>query len=179
MHNDDSIDEETGDAKKPEIISFYNCTKGAVDVVDEMAANYSTARKTNRWPLVIFYSILNVAAINARIVLLSNKNPAVVYRNRRRFIKDLAFSLIRDYANKRMDNSSLSHELRAEIEKNCCNAFEEPPKKKPKTVTKGRCKFCPRNKDLKTTVTCNLCINFVCKEHIISVCRNCIQENKM
>ena len=77
-----------------------------------------------------------------------------------------------------MDNSSLAHELRAEIEKKTV-ATEEPPKKKLKTVSKGRWKFCHRNKDLKTTVTCNLCINFVCKEHIISVCRNCIQENKM
>ena len=37
MH-DDNIDKEMGDAKNPEIISFYNCTKG---VVDEMAVNYS------------------------------------------------------------------------------------------------------------------------------------------
>ena len=116
MHSDDSIDEETGNAKKPKIISIYNCTKGVEDVADEMAANYSTARNTNRRPLIIFYSILNVAAINARIVLLSNKNPAVVYRNRRRFVKDHAFSLISDYANKRMDYSSLAHELRADID---------------------------------------------------------------
>ncbi|GBM10957.1 hypothetical protein AVEN_171439-1 [Araneus ventricosus] len=117
MHNDDTIDEEKGDAKKTELISFYYCKKGAVDVVDDMAAHYSTARKKNRWPFVTFYSIRNVAAINAGIVLLSHKNPPNVYRSRRRSIKDIAFSLISDYANKRMNNPSLTHELRVEIEK--------------------------------------------------------------
>lgn len=179
MHNDDAIDKETGDAKKPEIITFYNQTKGAVDVVDEMAANYSTARKTNRWPLVIFYSILNVASINSRIVLLSNKNPPILYRNRRRFIKDLALSLISDYANKRMDNPNLSHELRMQIKKNRCPVVGEPPNKKSKTVSKGRCKFCPRNKDIKTTGTCSFCTDFICKEHLVTVCKPCLREKNM
>ena len=147
MHKDDTIDEETGNAKKPEIIFFYNCTKGAVDVAVEIAANCSTTRKTKRWPLFIFYFILNVAVINARIVFICKKNPAVVHRYRRRFFKDLAFSLIRDYANKQMDNSKLAHELRAESEKkNGCNAFEELPKKKPKTVSKVGVSFVPENR---------------------------------
>lgn len=48
MHHDDAIDGETGDFKKPEIVTFYNLTKGAVDVVDEMSASYSTSRISNR-----------------------------------------------------------------------------------------------------------------------------------
>lgn len=36
LHNDDSIDEITGDEFKPEIITFYNLTKGGVDFVDGM-----------------------------------------------------------------------------------------------------------------------------------------------
>ncbi|GFW06329.1 hypothetical protein TNCV_38031 [Trichonephila clavipes] len=40
MHNDGAIDLATGDLRKPEI-SFYNLTKRAVDVVDEMIATYS------------------------------------------------------------------------------------------------------------------------------------------
>ncbi|KFM65393.1 PiggyBac transposable element-derived protein 4, partial [Stegodyphus mimosarum] len=49
MHRDDAIDE-SDDMKKPDIIHFYNATKGGVDKVDEMSSLYSTARKTNRWP---------------------------------------------------------------------------------------------------------------------------------
>ena len=43
INNDNEIDLATGELKKPEIIIFYNMTKGTVDVVDEMAATYSTA----------------------------------------------------------------------------------------------------------------------------------------
>ncbi|GBN76884.1 hypothetical protein AVEN_128783-1 [Araneus ventricosus] len=40
------------------------------------------------------------------------------------------FSLISDYANKRMDDPCLAHELRIEVEKKLLSAVEEPPKKK-------------------------------------------------
>nr|QPD02190.1 PiggyBac2 [Dichotomius schiffleri] len=60
MHNSKTIDPDSGDAKKPEIITFYNTTKGGVDVVDEMCSTYSTARKTNRWPLTAFFHLLDV-----------------------------------------------------------------------------------------------------------------------
>lgn len=36
LHHDDNIDEDTGDKRKPEMITFYNSTKAGVDVVDEM-----------------------------------------------------------------------------------------------------------------------------------------------
>ncbi|KAJ4431798.1 hypothetical protein ANN_20403 [Periplaneta americana] len=36
MHYDDAIDPDTREEKKPEIIMFYNATKGGIDVVDEL-----------------------------------------------------------------------------------------------------------------------------------------------
>lgn len=44
----------TGDLKKPKIITFYNLTKGAVDV-DEMTTTYTIARKSNHWHMVTFF----------------------------------------------------------------------------------------------------------------------------
>ncbi|KAJ8946433.1 hypothetical protein NQ318_014419 [Aromia moschata] len=44
LHDDDSVDE-SGD-KLPEIISFYNLTKGGVDTVDELSANYNVSRNS-------------------------------------------------------------------------------------------------------------------------------------
>ncbi|XP_035213239.1 uncharacterized protein LOC118187142 [Stegodyphus dumicola] len=101
MHSGDQIDESTGESKKPEIITLYNMTKGAVDVVDEMAAAYSTARVARRWPMVIFFSVLNVAAINARIILLSKKEPPTEYHTRRTFLKALGMQLIENVQNER------------------------------------------------------------------------------
>ena len=39
MHNDDNIDELTGDEKSPEMIACYNKTKGGVDVVDKLCTS--------------------------------------------------------------------------------------------------------------------------------------------
>ena len=54
MHHDDKIDPESGDIKKPEIITFYNSTKGGVDMVDQMAGEYVTLRNSRRWSLTVF-----------------------------------------------------------------------------------------------------------------------------
>ena len=39
--NADRIDESTKDKRKPNIITFYNKTKGGVDKVDELKSTYS------------------------------------------------------------------------------------------------------------------------------------------
>lgn len=49
--------------KKPEIILHYNDTKSGVDVVDKLCASYNVARATRKWPMVIFYHLLNTAGI--------------------------------------------------------------------------------------------------------------------
>ncbi|KFM71767.1 PiggyBac transposable element-derived protein 4, partial [Stegodyphus mimosarum] len=101
MHTDDKIDETTMELKKPDIITFYNLTKGAVDVVDEMAAAYTTARISNRWPMVILFSLLNVTAINARILLMFIKNPPTQFKNRRFFLKTLGLVLSEQHRNRK------------------------------------------------------------------------------
>ncbi|GBP53388.1 PiggyBac transposable element-derived protein 1 [Eumeta japonica] len=60
MHNDAKVDVET---QKPDLILSYNETKGGVDVVDRLCANYNCARATKRWPMVIFYAMLNAKAM--------------------------------------------------------------------------------------------------------------------
>lgn len=64
LHHDDMIDAET---KKPEMIIDYIGTKGGVDRLDKMCAAYDCARNTRRWPMVIFYSLLNIAGINSMV----------------------------------------------------------------------------------------------------------------
>ncbi|KAJ8876655.1 hypothetical protein PR048_021102 [Dryococelus australis] len=48
----------------PEIIEFYNATKGDVDCFDKLCHTYSVSRKTRRWPLCIFYGLQNAVGIN-------------------------------------------------------------------------------------------------------------------
>ncbi|KAJ8931329.1 hypothetical protein NQ314_015767 [Rhamnusium bicolor] len=40
LHHDDNIDKKTKDQNKPEIITFYNSTKGGVDMVDQPCSRY-------------------------------------------------------------------------------------------------------------------------------------------
>ncbi|KRZ41382.1 hypothetical protein T4C_6009, partial [Trichinella pseudospiralis] len=73
MHNDNQVSD--GKGSKPDIILHYNNTKGGVDNLDKMASTYSCQRMTARWPLVIFYNIIDVSAYNA-YVLWTVKHPA-------------------------------------------------------------------------------------------------------
>lgn len=51
---------------------FYNSTKDAVDTVNQMCSNICTNRKTKRWPMCVFYNILNLCAIYAYSIYVSN-----------------------------------------------------------------------------------------------------------
>lgn len=53
---------------KPEIIHYYDSTKGGVETFDQMCALYSTSRKNKQWPLAVFYDLLNTAVINASVL---------------------------------------------------------------------------------------------------------------
>lgn len=53
---------------KPEMIMFYNQTKGGVDTFDQICSNMSCSRKTNRWPMTMLYGILNMAFVNSYVI---------------------------------------------------------------------------------------------------------------
>ena len=71
MHNEDNV---SGPKSKPEIIHYYNKTKGCVDNMDKMLKHYSTKRRTLRWPLALFYNMLDVACLSTYIIYKEN-NP--------------------------------------------------------------------------------------------------------
>ena len=54
--------------KKPQMILDYNSTKGAVDTLDQLVTTYTCKRKTKRWPMIVFYNILEISAYNALIL---------------------------------------------------------------------------------------------------------------
>lgn len=65
MHHNDSTHLKTGEKIKPEIVTFYNETKGGVDVVDNNSASHTCARNTTRWSMSTFQNILNITGINS------------------------------------------------------------------------------------------------------------------
>ena len=72
--------------KLPESVVYYNHTKSGVDNIDQMARLYTTKVASRRWPLQVFYNILDFAAINAKIVY--NETNGTKF-SRRKFILKL------------------------------------------------------------------------------------------
>ena len=66
VNHDDTIDED--EPHLPEIIQLYNLTKGGVDTLNKKLKHYSTKRKINRWPMTVFFNILDVCAFGSFII---------------------------------------------------------------------------------------------------------------
>ncbi|KAJ8887860.1 hypothetical protein PR048_014078, partial [Dryococelus australis] len=64
IHTGVDIDQQTV-KKVPETIKFYNGTTYGGDVVDQMARKYTMRAMGYRWPVNVFYNILDLACINA------------------------------------------------------------------------------------------------------------------
>lgn len=175
MHHDDTIDEDTGDQKKPEIVTFYNKSKIGVDVVDQMCAKYNTARNTKIWPMVLFFDLLNIAGINAFIIYKFNRvlqNPPP----RRVFLQNLAFELIRPQIQSRLENPFLPVDMKRRG-KLLLGIEETPqPERQPQQgASRGRCYLCGRARDKTSRKACGKCGHFICGDHSVLVCRSCVE----
>lgn len=65
-HHDETISNKP--SKKPEIILYYNITKGGVDRLDQLVESFTCRRKTNRWTSSVLMNMLNIAAYNAFVL---------------------------------------------------------------------------------------------------------------
>jgi hypothetical protein len=63
MHEIGEISEDK--TKKPQMIIDYNRTKSGVDTMDKLVRTYTVRRQTRRWPVAVFYNIIDTSALNA------------------------------------------------------------------------------------------------------------------
>lgn len=110
MHEGSVICQNT---KKPEIILHYNQTKGGVDAFDQMCGSRSCSRKTRRWPLCMFYGMLNMACINSWVIhnhnLQRNKQKPIT---RKEFLNQLHEQLTRPWLEQRFRLSTLQRSIK-------------------------------------------------------------------
>nr|CAI5866340.1 unnamed protein product [Callosobruchus analis] len=169
LHRDDNIDKETS---KPEIIVTYNQTKGGVDTVDKLCSVYNCARSTRRWPMVIFYSMLNIAAINSLVIHKANDVDTTILR--REFLRKLSFELIHDQLEIRSNLPSLpksiSYRIKEILEIEPVNEIPEPSR-----TQRGRCCLCDRKKNRPTRYCCKKCHTYLCLEHALIICPECFE----
>lgn len=177
-HHGDEVDSKNG---KPIIILQYNKTKGAVDTVNQMCHQYSVRRSTKRWPLCVFYGMIDIATINALIVRNEknshwNKNKT---HRRRLFLEELGKSLTAPLLDHRSKTSKFLHK----DTRNALAIVGYPVKQQPSEGSSGnftqskrkRCSLCDRSKDRKVRTICYNCSESVCEEHSVQriFCINC------
>jgi hypothetical protein len=79
---------------------ILNQEKGGVDSHGQMYSLYTTARKTNRWLMRLFYGIIDRAALNAFVIFTENVPNFGKHKKeeRQKFLKELALALIIPHA---------------------------------------------------------------------------------
>lgn len=172
MHHTNTIIE-----NKPEIIHFYNDTKGGVDALDKKCACYKVGRRTRRWPQAIWFRIMDVAGVNSNVIfncVAGNQTMA-----RRNFLTMLGRQLIQEHLERRVQEKRLPRELRSLIYR-IGNIDETEPMVAQQPVQgrkRGRCHLCPYSQK-KESVVCNLCHHYICKnhKHIKILCDNCLEK---
>nr|XP_047122928.1 piggyBac transposable element-derived protein 4-like [Hydra vulgaris] len=139
LHDDDAIDPQSGEQMKPEIITFYNLTKCGVDVADQMCASYNVSRNTRRWPMVIFYTILNVAGINSQVIYIGNN---LEKKRRRLFLKELSHELVLEHLQRRsMNTVGIPNSLHIRMQR-FRPRIEQEKSQSPPTSKRRRCVTC-------------------------------------
>jgi hypothetical protein len=183
------------DDRKPEVILAYNEDKGGVDIVDKMIDTYRTKVTSNRWPMAVFYTILDIAALNAFVVWL-NKNKAWMQKKggqrRRLFLHELGTNLVLPWVEQRSLNvvGLKSDTLRAmsTVLNRPVEALMPAAMPAPANVVPRRCAICiqeahgkgykrAKNAANKVKQRCHICSKPSCMKHSRKVntivCGNC------
>lgn len=158
-----SVEFESNEKKTPDVIKFYNSTKFGVDVLDQMARKYSVKAPSRRWPVHVFYNILDLAGINAWILYKEATKESI---SRRDFLLRLAEELREEYTSKNKLVPALSGPMHV----------QDPAESKKRK--KCQIKKCKGN---KTVNICDSCKKSVCgyctrKVRKISFCSNCCAD---
>ena len=146
---------------KPNLINEYNSSKFGVDVVDQMCANYNTARVATRWPMCVFFNLVNISAINALVIATFSK---LEIKSRRNFIKKLGLQLVENHMRNRLSSGHLSRQLTESIQKHLGEDGRSSLTENVHQISnkRQRCGHCVRSDDVKTRFTCLSCKSFVC-----------------
>ncbi|XP_032671956.1 piggyBac transposable element-derived protein 4-like [Odontomachus brunneus] len=161
---------------KPNIILHYNETKGGTNSFDQLCHSYTVTRRTNRWPMRIFFGMLDQAIVNARILWKcklkaansNEKYSAIVCLER------IYLHLVTPFLTERYATSTLRKDLKlaiAGILKK--DVHSDQPYKRLQLTLRQRCAFCTRKEDKKTREACASCKRPICDNHRILFCNDC------
>ena len=112
LHHDSAV---SGPDKKLDAILHYNTTKSGVDNTDHLATVHMSRHKTSRWPMSLFFNMLDIGGIAAFIVWLGNNPDWKVsegIRRRRIFLTDLGYAMVTPHMEERAMIATLQAPIR-------------------------------------------------------------------
>lgn len=190
-----SCDEEgtvNPETHKPNLIEFYNSTKGGVDTFDQMCSVMTCNRKTNRWPMCIFYDMLNIACINSYIIYCHNVSTLVQkIMSRCNYMKELHSQLVKPWLETRLQMPTMPTHTKTKIQNvlgigtdvEGGDRDEVQSTSRNESVSTGHnirkrkiCGICSYKKRRMTKSICSQCSIAICGEHKIDFCTSCADK---
>ena len=139
-----------------------------------MCSLYTTARETNRWPMKLFYGIIDRAALN-QFVSFTENVPNIgehTKQKRQNFLSELSLALFIPQSRQRFEVQQSPQDMNQVIR--ICGILPAtspaPSTNQRHSAQRKRWHICPRSKDKKIKFICNECNNFVCEDHNKSLC---------
>ncbi|XP_043226473.1 piggyBac transposable element-derived protein 4-like [Amphibalanus amphitrite] len=175
--------------KKPEVMLFYNETKGGVDTVDQMIGTYTCRVATRRWPLAVFLLMLDVAALNGWVICAASGSFSdTKHGDRKLFLRELGLSLVKPLILLR-PAEGLTMKTRAAIENVLGSRLPaQPQPRREPTTARARCATCVADQQgagykrsrhtnvNKVKSRCCKCKMPVCRKHSkrsLPLCNSC------
>ena len=129
--------------------------------MDHLTTIFSCRRKPNRWPMVLFFNMLDVAGVAAFIIWIS-LNLDWSFNDpqgrRRKFLKQLSQELTNDYIQICLQTQScLKSNVRNSLK--MIGKLDDLPHPAPAAENRPwkHCRLCPTQIDKKTPGVCNIC----------------------
>ena len=148
--------------------------------MDKIVTHYTTKRRTRRWPLVMFFNMLDIASL-ASYIINSENNPQSAKRTDSRciFLKDLGKKLAMPSIEERSTNRRIYQHFGTKSGIECMLgrpltfvSISEGTSKRAEFT--GTCYICRSSKTYrKTRKSCCVCNQPVCLEHSNSVVKCC------
>ena len=97
---------------KPQIIKFYDFTKGGTDIVDQRSVSFTTSTKTKKWTRKTLSFMLDTTRVNSQTIHSLNNDVHPRSSDSAAFAYNLGLSLIRPHLEIRKSTNGLqSHVL--------------------------------------------------------------------
>ena len=104
------------EGSKTEAHMFYNAAKGGTDAFDQRCAITSCSRRTSRWPMAVFFQMVNIAMNNAFI--LYSERPVEqnkIYKHKADYLHKVAYRMCRPWAIFKYQHTDPRHKLNKEM----------------------------------------------------------------